>query len=295
MIVIGLLAHNKPECLADTVASIRRYVNDPAIVLFNGGSDDRLIGVAKKLGMEYCRYSRRLYHGKLIDFPIGVMRHLRDEGCRYDYLVTLDSDMLVVRDGFEEFLHREMVSSGYMGTNFHLLNSGEFHKWEIGRYFLRHWREWQSLFGDVRPAGCFNPGQVFREDFVDRLLDFPMLNAILDKARGSRLPALEEVIYATLAVALDANPTTNPGSNAISLHIYDSRHLSTFLKDPSIFLIHKVQMDVNSPDRMFLRAVRDGCIPLDFLVDHNHIKHNSVSTRARQIAKEVYYSWLVTI
>jgi hypothetical protein len=299
VIVIGLLAHNNPECLADTVASIHQYVHDPLVVLFNGGSKNQFTAVARKLDVEFCRYSRplrhsrHLHHGNLFEFPIGIMRHLRDGGHRYDFLVTIDSDMLVVRDGFEAFLSREMAASGYMATFFRFLTSSVIAKWEIGRYFVHHWRKWQPLFGIVQPAGCFNPGQVFRRDFVDRILDFHLLSEILDAARISKLPTLEEIIYPTLAVALDTNPKTNPGSVAIDLRIYDSRQLRTFLADPSVFLLHKVQMDINSPDRVFLRAVRNGDIPKDFWVDHSLVQRNPASMLARAICKELYYKWMI--
>ena len=151
------------------------------------------------------------------------MRHLRDVNRDYEFLVTIESDMLIIREGLEAFLRREMVDSCYMGTNFHFL--GDRPGWEIGRYFLHHWSKWKPLLGDIRPAGCFNPGQVFRREYVDRLLDFPRLNEILSLARISRLPALDEILYATLAVALNADPRCNPGSSSLTMGIYDSRQL----------------------------------------------------------------------
>jgi len=291
MIAVGLLAHNKPDCIADTVASLRHYIDDPRIVLFNGGSDQSLTAVAAKLGLDYCRYSKPLQHGKLIDFHVGLMKHLAEDNWPYEYMVTLDSDMLLVRDGFEAFLNGQMQASDYMATNFHYL--GQLPDWEVGRYFLHYWRHWKPLFGDVRPAGCFNPGQIFRRSLVDRLLEFPSLPAVLQAARASRLPALEETIYSTLAVALRANPMTNPGTAAISLRMHNSRQLTAFLKDPFIFLVHKVQMEIDSPDRAFLRAVREGRSPQEFVIANGRRKGNVPAALARRICKDLYYKCLI--
>ena len=48
----------------------------------------------ENLPVDLCPYSKPLQHGKLSEFHYGIMRMLEEENANYDFLVTLDSDML---------------------------------------------------------------------------------------------------------------------------------------------------------------------------------------------------------
>jgi hypothetical protein len=272
MIVFGILAHDNPECFADLIESVRRFAPDAGILLFDGGTSAAFKECAIGLGVERCRYSKPLVHGKLADFHFGVMRHLHEEQRAYDYLVTMDSDMLLVRSGLETQLDRCLRDSGYMGTNFHLLGDAPFESWQIGQYFQFQWERWASAFDCERPAGCFNPGQVFRREFVEQILQYAKLPELLRRVERSRLPALEEVIFPTLAVSLAANPKSNPGSKAIQLKPHDGEELAGFLADGAVFMVHKVSMNYDAPDRRYLRAARRGEMPEPFRVATNVLK-----------------------
>ena len=52
------------------------------------------------------------------------MKMLEDEQYEYDFLVTLDSDMLMIKPGFSEFLDLTMAESKYMGPNFQEIMKG---------------------------------------------------------------------------------------------------------------------------------------------------------------------------
>ena len=84
-------------------------------VSFNGGNNKIF---AANLGVDHCPYSKPLKFGKLAKFHYGVMKMLEEERYVYDFLVTLDSDMLMIKPGFSEFLDQTMVESAYMGANF---------------------------------------------------------------------------------------------------------------------------------------------------------------------------------
>jgi len=106
-----------------------------------------------------------------------------------------------------------------MATNYHeIFDSPErdFADWYIGTCFFSKWKAWKRNFpGITYPYGCLNPGQVARKEFVDRLFEKNLLPDIMAQAERSPLPALEEIIWPSLAAAYARNPVRNPGSNAL--------------------------------------------------------------------------------
>jgi hypothetical protein len=153
-----------------------------------------------------------------------------------------------------------MADSAYMAVDFREIPPWT--DWTPGRRYHYKWRQiWQPIFGTQNPYGCFNPGQVFRTEYVDRLMQFSKLNQLLISLGRSRIPVLEEMIYATLAVTLDCAPLKHPASRLAAIR-YGSPHSPTkimeYLENPHVFLIHPVSMDINAPDRRFVRALCDG-------------------------------------
>jgi hypothetical protein len=64
--------------------------------------------------------------------------------------------------------------------------------WVPARLFHYKWESvWQPIFGTRTPCGCFNPGQVFRKEYAERLLQFPKLNELLWRIHRSSLHNLE--------------------------------------------------------------------------------------------------------
>ena len=97
----------------------------------------------------------------------------------------------------------------------------------------------------------------------------PLLKAV----EKSKLAALEEVIYATYAVKIQGNPICNPGSHSL-VH---RRHLLTeiqgYMQDPNVYLVHKVGMQGNDPDRVFLQQIRKGSVPVIPSISEDYVKH----------------------
>ena len=83
------------------------------MVLFNGGNNKIF---AANQGVDHCPYSRPLKLGKLANFHYGVMKMLEEEQYEYDFLVTLDSDMLMIKPGFSEFLDYTMAEFRVYGS-----------------------------------------------------------------------------------------------------------------------------------------------------------------------------------
>ena len=239
-------------------------------MLFNGGTDKEF---AANLAVDHCPYSKPLKHGKLADFQYGVMKMLEVEQYEYDFLVTLDSDMLMIKPGFSEFLDLTMAESKYMGPNFQEITKGT--DWIIGRRFLYKWpKKFKHFFEIDTPYGSFNPGQVFRREYVRYFVSDPMTVPLLKAVEKSKLAALEEVIYATYAVKIQGNPICNPGSHSLVHRRHLLTEIQSYMQDPNVYLVHKVGMQGNNPDRVFLQQIRKGSVPvISSISEDNDVKH----------------------
>ena len=268
-IVYAVLAHNNQACLEDLIDSLHVFSPGNRVVLFNGGTDKEF---AANLPVDHCPYSKPLTHGKLANFHYGVMKMLEDEQYKYDFLVTLDSDMLMIKPGFSEFLDHTMAESVYMGVNFQKITKGT--DWIIGRRFLYKWpKKFKHFFEIETPYGSFNPGQVFRQEYVSRFVNDPMTEPLMKAVEKSKLAALEEVIFATYAVKIQGNPICNPGSHALVHRRHFLTEIQGYMQDPNVYFIHKVGMQVNDPDRVFLQQIRQGKVPVIQSISEEYVKH----------------------
>lgn len=266
-VCFAILAHGNEACVSDLILSLRAFVESPRVVVFNGG---RTSGYLSAIDAEVCPYSRPLEYGKLPFFHFGVMRWLHEQSRPYEFAVMLDADMLLIKPGLERYLEAAMADSSYMAINF--METRADTDWHPGQLQHRHWtREWQPIFGTENPYHCFNPGQVFRREYVDRFMRFPKRDELMARAERSRAPVLEEMILPTLAVSLDCRPRSHPGSQVpparnlesqVSAIRWRKRHspreIERFLHDPDAFLLHPISMSVDAPERRFARALREG-------------------------------------
>src|SRR5439155_6314394 len=116
------------------------------------------------------------------------------------------------------FLTDRMRDAEFMASHFSLAGPGPHADWPQGRRFLSTWGwRWQPLFGTDVAATCINPGMVMRREYVEKVLRFGNLDRLLATAMRSRLYGIEELVYSTLALAVDARPVTNPGGAGIRL------------------------------------------------------------------------------
>jgi len=256
-VCFAILAHNQPACLEDLVCNLRGFAPGSDIVLFNGGKDPSL---AAGLDIDICPLSRPLRWGALAFFQFELMRWLHAEQREFEFLVTLDSDMLLIKPGIEAYLEQTMANSAYMGTEFSEIRPST--TWTTGRQFHYKWKRiWQPLFGTEYPYGCFNPGQVFRRQYVERFMSFPRLDELRRRIEHSHRPNLEELVFPTMAVVLDCAPRRwlVRDQTAVRFAGYQSPgEMLTYRDDPHAFLVHPVTMDADAPSRALVRHLLAG-------------------------------------
>jgi hypothetical protein len=256
-ICFAVLAHNQRPCLEDLLSNLRHFAPTSEVVLYNGGRDNSLFD---GLDFDVCPLSHPLRYEGLAEFHLDIIRWLQEERRRFDFLITLDSDMLLIKPGIEAYLEQTMRASNYMAVEFNEIPPDT--NWKPGRRFHLKWKSiWQPIFGTHYPFGCFNPGQVFGRTFVERIMQFPRLAELRTRVERSHFPFLEEMIFPTLAVALDCAPRRMPlpDQSAIRfLGYHPPQEIDAYRRDPDVFMIHPVTMHVDSPEREMLRAVVRG-------------------------------------
>jgi hypothetical protein len=262
-ICFAILAHNQRACLEDLVLNLRQFAPRSDVVLYNGGRDSSL---ADGLDLDVCPLSHPLRYEGLAEFHLDVIRWVFEEHRRFDFLITLDSDMLLIKPGIENYLEQTMQASNYMAVEFSEIPPDT--TWTSGRRFHVKWSTiWQPIFGLRYPYGCFNPGQVFGRTYIERLMRFSKLQELRSRVERSHFPFLEEMIFPTLAVVLDCEPRRMPlpDSSAIRfLGLHSPEEIQRYRHNPDVFLIHPVTMDVTAPEREMVRAVsRGGRVNID--------------------------------
>lgn len=251
----AVLAHANEPCVADLVRCLWDLNPGATVSLFNGGRNK---GFFAGQGVSICPYSSPLRYGNLTAFHIGVMRWLQESREEYDFLVTLDHDMLPLREGLADYLGARMGHVSYMGARFRVADDPA--NWKLGGSTVEQvnqsWKSrWQPLFGTDVPYWSFNPGQVFSKGLVERILAYPRLTPLMELATRSRIWAMEEMVYPTLAVAVGAETKELPGEHGLLFDSHSSDRLRELAVDPDVFFVHRVGMQLASPDRQVIHEL----------------------------------------
>jgi hypothetical protein len=255
--LLAVLAHHQPDALARLVANLRAFTSDAQVVLFNGGSDPTL---GRGLDVEVCPYSRPLDYGRLARFHFETLRWLAEQRVDYEFVVTVEPDMALLGPGLEDAVSGRLRKhgSGYLAAG---LWERTWSALPIGMT-RRKWHDiWQPLLGGERPWGCLNPGQVFGRGYADRLLALPLLGELLDRMDRTRIHAMEEVVWPTLAASLGLAPNWPPYGRTIALHRHPPQTYRRLLAEPGPHLVHKVGTAPDDPDRQIVSAVVAGRTP----------------------------------
>lgn len=253
-LVLAILAHNARACLEDQIANLRACAPGAHVVVFNGGTDPRL---THGLDIDVCPYSRPLAHHRVGAFHGLVMTWLVEQDADRELLVTLDSDMLLLKPGLERHLVDALADRGYMGAHF-----GEVlptTPWRPGRRFHRKWAgAWQELFGLPHPFRAFNPGQVFARQYVRGFAEWSKRSRLMQAVESTRLDALDEIVWPTLAMTLGVGAVPHPSGRALQLRRHSPREIVDYAADPDVFLLHRVGMQPEAPDRRLVRQLAAG-------------------------------------
>ncbi|SEC69956.1 hypothetical protein [Paenibacillus sp. GP183] len=197
-VIFALLGRKDEHVLASQIENIRKFNPEAGIVLYNGGE---IIDFAKNLNVAICPYGRQLAGGHLAPFLWDVMKWLEENKVKYEYLVNLDDEMLFVKLGFESYLDETMQGfdcTGWdMQSNYNPTDADTMNK----KSMWDEWAQWTPLFKIDHFVRYFNPIQVYRHDIVKGMLSFTDMSKVENLLAKSKVLALEEFFFVTLATA----------------------------------------------------------------------------------------------
>lgn len=225
-------------------------------MVYNGSGDPTLF---EGISAPICPYSKKVAWGRLERCVLESMVWVTREGIPFDFFVALDSDALFINHGYEALLERELRDAEYMGVDFRSVDHPAM-PWSPGRMAWAEWDLWRPLLGAEHPYGAFAVAQTFRRSLVERIVSHPRLREILAAMRLSHVFALEEVLFPTLAVALDARPKPYPTIYSFAVvfrrgdpfTLEEARELRGV---PDCHLIHPVARTMSDPVRSWIRRL----------------------------------------
>lgn len=252
----AVLAHDNRPGLDEFLWNLRTFAPDVGIALYNGGRD---AGLFDGVDAAVCPASRPLPYGNLVPFHHGVMSWLRDHDPGFELLMTVEPDMVLIKPGIVERLDAALGDNVYAGASFGPIAPGvDIHD----RGSAARWQqEWEPLLGLEAPYHCINPGQTFRRDYVDAVLAWPRLAEALARAETSRMFALEELLWPSLAVALGLGGAWHPSSRSITVSRHSPAQLLAYLDDPDCHFVHRAGKQPDDPERRFVRELSRGRRP----------------------------------
>lgn len=197
----AILAHKNEEALAAQIQNIRHFNPDAGIIIYNGGTDPDF---GKRLNTLHHPNSHPIRYGNLTPYFWEVMKWLEENHIEYNYLINLDHDVLFVKDGFLEYVDKLMKDYDVMGWDMVTSHSPSDAVITCCREMWAEWDTWGPLFGTNSFIRYLNSTQVYRHDIVRRMLETTDQGLVEDMIANSKVFALEEIFFVTLAASKGA-------------------------------------------------------------------------------------------
>lgn len=255
MICFAILAHQNEKILANQIANLKKFNPNCKIVLYNGGANRQF---GKKSGIPVCPYSRPLRYGRLGRFLYDVMRWLEARGIDYDYLINVDSDLMFVKPGFEQFLNNRMNGYDCMGIRLKAYRTPLASRhWHPGRSMWKEWKKWKPFFQTRYFYGTLNVMQVYRKRIVRRMLRNLNRMRLERLLTTTKVFALEEILYVTLAFRNNGRLRAYPHRSrryvrlGRPLTLAEARRAK---RDPYVYFAHPIRRTLHDQARRWIHS-----------------------------------------
>lgn len=253
-ICFAILAHQDRDSLADLLQNLDHFCPNSMPIIYDASGQE---GFGGDLPALVYPKGKRLRYGYGARFILDVMEWSLAEKIEFDFFVVLDSDVLFIQHGYEDFLERQLGASEYIGVRFR----HEIHpdSKSPAEYMWCNWRRWRGLLGADHPCYAFNPAQAFRRSLVERIVEHDKLGRIRRALDATPRKAMAEAIYPTLAYALDGDPKSYPPSYSFAVGYRPGSSVSVyevirFAHTPDAHIVHPVKpLDVDHPVRLWVR------------------------------------------
>ena len=264
--VFACLVHERQEAVVDLVRNLSFLEPNATILLYNGGSDPRLLSRGfRRDGPEPVihPHPREQRWGALHEFALDCMRFALTE-LPFDAMTFVDSDQLLLRTGYVSriaaFL-REHPKAGLLArsagpqppsTRFPPAISA----WRERDLWLPYCRQFPNGEGRF-PHWTFWPATVFTAvACADVVRAFDEDEQFAEKMRDTRIFATEEVVLPTLVALHGHEVVVNPCDLDLVRYkvAYTPDHLRAGMTRPDVFWAHPIPRRYDHPLRRLVRA-----------------------------------------
>jgi hypothetical protein len=200
---------------------------------------------------------RRLFYAKVTPFFFDMFEWLLRDEIEFDYAINLETDMLFIRRGFENFIADFMSDCDYMAPRFARFTSKR-SKWRPIRSLRPELPKWFQLFGFDHTNEGFSPGQVFSREFVEQLLNHPSYTDVCQLIRENQSFTLQEVLFPTLVDFLRLRGQGYPPEAETTIRYRPYLALSGVRKalaETDSYFVHPVRREMDNPARVFIRSL----------------------------------------
>jgi hypothetical protein len=243
-IYFAILAHINEEALSSQIRNIRHFNPGAGIIVYNGGQNPDF---AQSLDVLLYPGSHPIPYGNLTPYFWEIMKWLENQQVDYEYLINLDHDVLFVQHGFQSYLAKVMKHYDVMG--WHMVTSFSPADASLS-CCCDMWKEW-GLWGPFFRTEYFirflNSTQVYRRSIVRKMLQAVDHQAVERMIRSSKVFALEEMFFVTLALSLGARIREYPREeNWRSVSRFGHEQISKdevrlIMRHPYYYWIHPVK------------------------------------------------------
>lgn len=251
-----ILAHGDKASLADLVKNARHFCPNSRLMLYNSGTDQ---SIGKGLDLEILQISRQQLYAKITPFFFDVFEWLVENGVTYDYVINLETDMLFIRHGYEEWVISEMFAYDYMAPNLVKFVSPK-SKWRPYKSLRPELSNWYNFFGFKYVHGAFSPAQVFSQRYIESMVKHKQYQELKRLIADNNSYTLQEILFPTLPDALDLSAKSYPAElkQIIRYRPYQAiSGVKRALNTPGAYFVHPIRRDPEDSARLLIHSLQE--------------------------------------
>lgn len=260
--IFAVLVHEHPDSVINLIHNLR--LSDPTsdIILYDGSGCDCIVNCGVNwtaMDVELVNSPSRLRWGELHEFAIATIEHLGTR--RYDIITFVDSDQLMLRRNYSEFLASQIHSDfGVLTTE--VCRQGPDSPLLAVRELHSEWYIWQRYLGRFANAdeafvrSTFWPGTVVSADAardIAREFRTPLLQETLARSRAW---ATEECLIPTISYLLGYKELLNPCNRRWCKFRtpWSTADIDEAFAAPEAFYVHPVSTDPQDELRGYIHS-----------------------------------------
>ncbi len=251
-----ILAHEDPDSLFDLVKNTSAFCSRSRLMLYNSGTDPDL---GKGLDLEILPVSRRQFYAKITPFFFDVFEWLVENDASYDYVINLETDMLFIRHGYEDWVSSAMSGYDYMAPNLVRFVSPK-SRWRPYKSLRPELSDWFEFVGFRHVHGAFSPGQVFSHRYVEAMVKHRHYSDLKRLIAANKSHTLQEILFPTLPDTLGLETRSYPVELKPFIRYRPYQAVSGIkraLGTPQAYFVHPVRRSLDDPARTLVRSLQE--------------------------------------